>query len=119
MARSAYSNSSAPIRTDRGTEYEVFAKITRQLKAAANAPSNFPALVRALHDNRALWIILATDVADDDNALPANLRAQILYLSEFTTQHSRKVLNKEASVDTLIDINTAIMRGLRNKAGTA
>ena len=53
------------------------------------------------------------DVAEPTNLLPQPLRAQIFYLAEFTMHHSAKVLKGDASVAPLIDINTAVMRGLR------
>ncbi len=115
LARSAYAGTATPIRTDRGTEYDVFARITHQMKSAAEHPDRFPALVQALHENRRLWTILAADVSGKDNALSETLRAQIFYLAEFTKHHSRKILAGEGTIDALIDINTAIMRGLRGE----
>lgn len=113
LARSAYSGAATPTRTGRGTEYELFARVTRRLRDAQSGDGDFNALVRALHDNRSLWTVLAADVSVETNELPKPLRARIFYLSEFTTQHTRRVLAGEASVDVLIDINTAVMRGLR------
>ncbi|NSX56561.1 flagellar biosynthesis regulator FlaF [Parasulfitobacter algicola] len=116
QAQFAYSSVSTPIRTDRSTEYDAFAKVTRQLKsAAASNTGTIKPLAQAIHDNRRLWTLLASDVAGNDNALPKELRANIFYLAEFTQLHSRKVLNGEASVDALIDINASVMRGLRQK----
>lgn len=118
LARNAYSPTTAPIRTSRGTEYEAFARTTHRMKSAVQGPGRkIKAIAQAIHENRQLWTVLATDVADDANMLPQRLRAQILYLSEFTRQHSRKVLAGEASLDVLIDINTAMMRGLRGNGG--
>ncbi len=119
MARTTYAATTAPVRTDRDTEYDAFARITRQMKRAASKPGDFPLLAKALHDNRRLWNILAADIASEGNALPAHLRAQILYLAEFTAVQSRRVLNHDAAIDVLIDINTAIMRGLRNQETVA
>lgn len=116
LARTAYSSAAAPIRTNQSTEFEVFAQITSRIKsAAARGKIGYSDLAAALHDNRRLWIVLASDVADPNNRLPQHLRAQIVYLAEFTMQHTAKVLAKSASVDVLIDINTAIMRGLRQQ----
>ncbi|MGB7262958.1 MAG: flagellar biosynthesis regulator FlaF [Albidovulum sp.] len=119
MAQTAYSGASAPIRTGRGTEYELFARVTHRLGIAGRGDADFNALVRALHDNRALWTALAADVAVETNGLPQSLRAQIFYLSEFTNHHSRRVLAGKAGVDVLVDINTAIMRGLRMEGEAA
>lgn len=113
MAQRAYQGEASATRTPRGIEYQVFAQVTRRLVAAARKGSHgFPDLAAAIHDNRRLWTILAADVADSGNALPTDLRTRIFYLAEFTDAHSRKVLDKKASVAALIDINAAIMRGL-------
>jgi flagellar protein FlaF len=120
MASTAYSSTAAPIRTAQSTEYDVFAQITRRLKSAADqGKSGFPGLAAALHDNRRLWTLLAGDVADNQNALPKSLRAQLFYLAEFTLQHTAKVLDGSSEADVLIDINTAVMRGLRQMEAAA
>ncbi|MCA8869491.1 MAG: flagellar biosynthesis regulator FlaF [Rhodobacteraceae bacterium] len=120
MARTAYGQSRPSIRTDRSTEYDVFARITHNLKAAIErGKPGFTALVQALHENRKLWTILAADVAGNDNALPEQLRAQIFYLAEFTDMQSRKILAGTADAAILVEINTNIMRGLRSVRGLA
>lgn len=113
QARQAYAPANTHLRTDRSTELQVFSQTTSRLRFAANAtPFSFSTLAAALHENRRLWTLLAADVADEDNGLTPDLRAQIFYLAEFTAYHSRKVLKGEASVEALVDINLAIMRGL-------
>jgi flagellar protein FlaF len=120
MARTAYASSANPIRTPRGTEYEAFARITARLKAAGTAGSaGFAALVQALHDNRSLWTLLAADVAEADNGLTPDLRARIFYLAEFTFQHTSKVLAGEAGAEVLVEINSAVMGGLRSDRSAA
>jgi len=114
LARSAYASGSSPVRTPRSTEYEVFAIITRELRSAAKGQDGgFGALANAIHRNRQLWSLLAADVSSPENRLPAELRARIFYLAEFVSHHSRKVLRNEDTPDPLIEINTAMMRGLR------
>jgi flagellar protein FlaF len=114
LAQRAYAQASTPIRTARGTEYQAIVRITHRLKAAAQkGKAGFNELVEALHDNRKLWTLLATDVADPDNKLPKEIRARIFYLAEFTQLHSSKVLTGGVSVRPLLEINTAILRGLR------
>lgn len=118
MAQTAYTSTAAPIRTARGTEYTVFAKITHQLRAAAaKKKTSFPEFVKALDDNRKLWNILAGDVASSNNQLPKELRAQIFYLAEFTRKHTSEILKGNADEASLIEINTSIMRGLRHEGG--
>ncbi len=117
QAQHAYSAASAPTRTSRSTEYDAVARITHRLRSEAlKGAAGFPDLVKALHDNKKLWNIFAVDVADTDNRLPRDLKAQIFYLAEFTSQHTSKVLARRANVAPLLEINTAILHGLRSGA---
>jgi len=118
MAQMAYSRASAPVRTDRGTEYDLFARVTRALKSADDrGKAGFRDLAEAIHENRRLWALLAGDVASEDNSLPQELRARIFYLAEFTHQHSQKVLGGKAGARVLVEINAAVMKGLRAGVG--
>ena len=117
-ARSVYARPEAPQKTPRSLEYELLARITQRLSKAGTARrENFPGLIAALDENLRLWSTLAADVADSGNALPSKLRAQLFYLYEFTNLHSRAVRADKASVEVLVDINTAVMRGLRGEGG--
>lgn len=119
QAYSAYAANNTTLKTDRGVEYEVFAKVTHALKTHKKSQgSSFPELVSALHENQRLWTLLAANVADAENKLPQEVRARIFYLAEFTQHHSRKVLNGQASTDALTDINLAVMRGLSPSEAT-
>ncbi len=119
-ARAAYSRPEAPQRNPRDLEYDLLARATKALsQAARGTPRNYPALVAALDENQRLWSALAADVAEPGNGLPVQLRAQLFYLYEFTAQHSQAIRDKDASVEVLIDINSAVMRGLRGQGGAA
>ena len=119
-ARNTYARPEAPQKTPRSLEYDLLARITQRLsRAAATRRENYPGLIAALDENLRLWSTLASDVADTGNSLPSKLRAQLFYLYEFTNLHSRAVRADKGSVDVLIDINTAVMRGLRGDGGTA
>ncbi|TGD41941.1 flagellar biosynthesis regulatory protein FlaF [Pseudotabrizicola sediminis] len=118
-AKLGYSRPDATLRTLRSIEYEALARVTQRLSVAwLQRKADYPALVQALSDNLGLWSTLAADVASPGNALPAPLRAQLFYLYEFSEVHTRNVLNGPASVEVLIDVNTAIMRGLRGQGST-
>ncbi len=117
LARQAYSSAHSPMRTGRSDEQQVLAMATANLRSAADAsPPDFPRLAQAVHLNRQLWTRLAADVADSGNPLPEDLRARIFYLAEFTAAHSGRVLRGRASVDALIEINLAVIRGLSSDA---
>ncbi|MEP2470655.1 MULTISPECIES: flagellar biosynthesis regulator FlaF [Rhodobacterales] len=112
QAQSAYAPAAAPTRTARSAEYEVIARISHRLKKAIKS-NKYPALAEALYENDKLWKTLAIDVMDDGNLLPDELRANILYLAEFTRLHTQKVLRKEESAIPLLEINATILGGLR------
>ena len=119
LARQAYDPAQTTLRTGRSAEAQLFGQITARIQTAIDkGPGAFAQLAEALHDNRRLWGVLAVDVADDANSLPATLRAQILYLAEFTFLHSSKVLKEGADAEALVEINRAVMRGL-NATGAA
>jgi len=111
-ARRAYAPTTSPILTGRDAELQLFSQTTARLAAAAARPRDLPRLALALQENRRVWAHLAAEVAGETNALPADLRARIFYLYECVTLHSRRVLRGQADTSVLIDINTAVMRGL-------
>lgn len=114
LAQRAYAPTAAPTRSARSIEYDVIARITHRLKAAIEARKT-PALLEALHENRKLWRTLAIDVADDNNLLPDDLRARIFYLAEFTNHHTTQVIRNKVSAVPLLEVNTAILRGLKQE----
>jgi flagellar protein FlaF len=119
-ARAAYSRPEAPARTPRAVEYDLIARATARLSDAwRRRETDLRGLLSAVDDNLRIWATLAVTVADPANALPAPLRAQLFYLYEFTAQHSRALRQGKASAEVLIDINTAVLRGLRGEGGAA
>lgn len=114
----AYAQTAAPTRTDRATEYDLMARVTSAIIAAEKrGKKGFRQLADAIYANRRVWTALAADVASKENTLPADLRARVFYLAEFTDQHSSKVLAGRANATVLVEINAAIMRGLRQGGG--
>ncbi len=124
MTSAAFSNASTAYGATDGTpfatrcaksvEYELFSRVTHQLALASRSKkSDFPSLVRCLHENRRLWTTLAADVLDIDNPLPSDLRSRVVYLSQFVQLHSAKILSGQAKVRPLIEVNLAVMKGLK------
>jgi flagellar protein FlaF len=118
LANSAYAPSAAGVQSPKEIEYKAFARATGALVAARESRSH-TALAKALVDNNRLWTTLAADVASPDNALPQGLRKSIAELAVFTLKHTRQVFMGTAQVDALIEINQAVMKGLRSKTETA
>lgn len=119
LAQSAYAAAAAPVRTDRGTEYAAFQTVTARLNRASRPAASMSERAEALHENRRLWSILATDLAGAENALPQGLRAQLFYLAEFSLLQSRRALRDEGALQALIDVNMAVMRGLNGQGEPA
>ena len=116
QAFNAYTTVQKNIETPRGLEYQVFSRITgRMTSAHRKGMHGFPALVATLHENRMLWDAISLDVAHPDNAYPEDLKGRLFYLGEFTRHQTRLILNGEADAQALIDINTAIMKGLKGE----
>ena len=115
LPQNAYGEATRAIGTPRNIEYQVFSQITGQLNRASAKGRPFSELALALHENLRLWTIIAADVTSPENGLPVPLRGQLADLSKFTRSHTQKVLRQEADAGVLIEINTAVMRGLRGQ----
>jgi len=116
LARLAYGRPDTELRNLRGVEYDLLARCTAALRAAEGCDANFSALAEAVDRNLRLWSTLAADVAGPENGLPADLKARLFYLYEFTAHQSRAVLERGGSAGVLVEINAAVMRGLRGEA---
>lgn len=119
-ARDGYSQSAPSVRSDRASEYQAIARVSHQLRnAALFRNKDYPAFVAALHGNRKLWSVLASDVAGSGNSLPEDLRARIFWLAEFTDAESRRILRGAGDVGILIEINASILQGLGLAGGNS
>lgn len=112
-----YARHGAQTSDPRDLEYDVILGVTRNLREAIDgASSSYPAFVKALRDNERLWIEIGTQVAAPDNKLPKNLRARLFYIAEFVGKHTASVLSEGTSAQSLIDMNVALLRGLKARA---
>lgn len=112
--RSTHGYGAPATRTDRDTEYDVFARVTSMLRKAS-ASGNRLQIIEAADKNNQLWTILATDLAGDGNRLPDTVRAGLLSLADFSLRHGRAVMLRNLTLDALIDINLSVMKGLRGE----
>jgi flagellar protein FlaF len=101
--------------TPRAVEYSAFARATSALTAAqqVSADESTAQRLEALHQNLMLWDTLFGAVADPGNQLPDKLRAQIAYLAKFTRHYTKEARRSKTDLQPLIDVNSAIMKGLR------
>jgi flagellar biosynthesis regulator FlaF len=98
-------------RSQREQEADVFRHATAALKAAREGSAIQQ--VRALADNRRLWITVADLMRDPTNALPSPLRASILSVG--LTVH-REMDQEAPDFAFLISINETITAGLAGQS---
>ncbi len=111
MSLQAYSQAQASTENPRQTEYRLLGQVTGRLIDAKDA--SHTQMVEALDWNRRVWLTLQTDLMSADNQLPDQLKAGLISLAIWVDRHSRLVMNGEATVDALIEVNRSIMDGLK------
>lgn len=120
MSLQAYQRAAEQAEGPKQTEYRLFGLVTRALMDAAQADaSELKVRMKALHWNRRLWTTLATDCANPENGLPMQLRANIISLSIWVDKHTSQVMQKQAAIQPLIDVNRIIMQGLSGQMSGA
>ena len=122
LAQQGYGSASRATIDPRAAEYDVFCRVTADLRTAAALPEGFDrqrALIIAAHDNLRLWDFVAYDVASDHNGLPDALKRQLLSLASFMRRVSPQVANGSMAPDDVIAINTSIMTGLKHRMQTS
>jgi flagellar protein FlaF len=116
MSLQAYQKAAEQAEGPKQTEYRLFGLVTRALMEAAETDeSDFSSRMKALHWNRRLWTTLAGDCANEGNALPMEVRANIISLGLWVDKHTSAVMRREEQIQPLIDVNRIIMQGLANQ----
>jgi len=108
-AARAYESASVK-RSQRAQEADVFHRAIGALRAARDGSPT--ARVRALADNRRLWIAVSDLMRDPASTLPPPLRAQIISVG---LSVQREMDNDEPNLDFLIAINENIAAGLTDR----
>ena len=115
QAQNAYKSAVKETASEKMIELKLFTSITSRLKGVKPDDfSDYTKMANALHDNVQLWTTIMSDVAGDGNQLPVELRAQLFNLGHFIQKHTFKVLEGTENIDAIVDINEAIIKGLRN-----
>ena len=114
MASRGYKNTQKSMGLDTELELRIFTDITGRLAGAdAAKPGGISALNQAVADNGRLWNLLFLDITHPDNSLDDELKSSLVYLAEFTRQHTHKVLHGDAGHQILIEINNNVIAGKR------
>ena len=98
----------------RETESRALLEAARRLHAVQRQDADIEEYRNALRLNWRLWTIFQSDIAEDSNPLPPEIKRNLLSLSAFIDRHTVTALNKvkPAALQVLIDINRNIAAGL-------
>lgn len=114
-AKNGYANTQKQMGSDIELELNIFTSITgRLVGASVSKPGGMSELATALQDNARLWNLIFLDLTNPENKLESELKSGLIYLAEFTGQHTSKVLRGEAGPEILIEINKNIISGKRD-----
>lgn len=101
----------ARYRSQREQEAEVF----REVNAALTASKDATAIkrIRALADNRRLWITVCDLMRDPANQLPESLRASVMSIGMSVQREMDREL---PDIDFLVSVNESIAAGLSGQS---
>lgn len=94
-------------------------KSARMLQDASKNPEDVRNLQDSIRKNQLLWTIIQTEVANDDNPLPPEIRLNIMNLARLVDQQSFACLGDHdiKKLAILIEINRNMALGLMGKPG--
>jgi flagellar biosynthesis activator protein FlaF len=98
----------------RETESRALLEAARRMKAVQRDDANLEEYRNALRLNWRLWTLFQTDIAEDSNPLPPEIKRNMLSLAAFVDRHTVSALSRVAPqrLQVLIDINRNIALGL-------
>ena len=103
----------------RELEAYVLTKSANKLRACKNNWDDKEKLIEVLEYNQKIWIIFQDHISSDECELPMEIRLNILQLIKFMDTRTYKIMSKEmsdsSSLDIIIEINNGIAQGLRTK----
>lgn len=102
-------------------EATAFSKAASLLAKASGNPVDYSSYQAALHFNQLLWTLLQADLSTPANALPVEVKKDLLSLSLFVDRQTALALARPeaALLDVLIEINRNLARGLGQSPATA
>jgi len=113
-------SASSATESERDREYRLLALVTKKLTDAKAIvtqldPQSVGQVCDAIFHNRDVWNAFVTDVADEKNKLPKELKVLLINLAAYVNKNSDMIINNHADgdLDMLIAINRHVMDGLR------
>jgi flagellar biosynthesis activator protein FlaF len=98
----------------RERERQVFERCLELFRAAEEKGPNSMEAIEALAFCRRMWATLLEDLASPENALPKELRAEIISIGIWVIREAENIrLGTTTSFKALIDVTTALYEGLQ------
>ena len=97
----------------KSNEVEAINHLVASLKDAKIQGIQSPVGVKALYQTNLVWSYLLEDLCKPENALPDQLKADLVSIGIFILKEvGRLRQNEDGNIDTLIDLNAMISTGL-------
>ena len=94
-------------------ERQLFERSIRLLEGARDNASDTRLAVEATHFTQRLWSALLNDLAQVDNQLPQELRANLISIGIWVLKENEKIRQGQSNdFDGIIDISEMIMGGI-------
>ena len=111
----AYAKVQTTIGSYRDTEYRLLGAVTGALVEAQDGDCSLQQQIKAVLWNDKIWNAFMCDLCSPENSLPKPLKSALLSLTVFVHKETQRILDKEADLEALININRQIMEGLKPK----
>jgi flagellar protein FlaF len=95
----------------RQMERDILIRITRAIESARDSGDR-QAIQNAVLDNQTIWITFVSEVVDERNQLPKELKRLILSVGMSVLNEINTNFRREMDLDFMIDINRNIIAGL-------
>lgn len=112
--RNPYQQAQKLASNPRETESRALLEAARRLNAVQRDDADLEEYRSALRMNWRLWTLFQSDIAEDSNPLPLEIKRNMLSLAAFIDRHTVSALARVAPqrLQVLIDINRNIALGL-------
>ena len=113
LAHQAYGSVQKRTASAKELEITIIKQITRELELVFEADVPSPTdRINAISRNLRMWTIFTADLANKNNPLPDEAKANLISIGEFVRRESMKLLSNNDAVTDLIEINRNLLTSL-------
>ena len=96
----------------RAIERRLIGAVTAALIQARDNPGKLADKFDAILWNKRVWDTFISEIAEDTNRLPPELKSSLIRLGAWVTYETQMVMDGVATPDMLIEVNQQIIEGL-------